>query len=176
MQPVPNGQEEQGQCLWQQFVTQELQTLEDVARAEKKQTQSASSSLSVLPSPSQGCRAQGPHAFAHPCGDWNSKTAPLTRAKCTSALVLKKSQLTGRSGSSDNSQGKEGVIQFSCVSQQGLNQNPVESLHRDHQKAWCRNQLSERCCGCLSDQAGRRARCSSALASALLLPSTARLY
>lgn len=59
VQPMPNGQEEQGQRLWQQFVTQELQTLEDVARAENKQTQSAPTLLSVLPSPCQSFRAQG---------------------------------------------------------------------------------------------------------------------
>lgn len=52
VQPVPNGQEEQGQCLWQQFVAQELQALEDVARAEKKQ--SASRLFSALPWLCQG--------------------------------------------------------------------------------------------------------------------------
>lgn len=153
MQPVPNGQEEQGQCLRQQFVTQELQTLEDVARAEKKQTQSASSLSSVLPSPCQRCRAQGIVCLCTPCSDRNSKTAPLTRAQCTSALVLKKSQLVGRSGSSDNAHRNEGILQFSCVPQQVPNQNPVESLHREHQEAWGRNQLLEQFCSCLTGQA-----------------------
>lgn len=78
VQPVPNGQEEQGQCLWQQFVAQEFQALEDVARAEKKQ--SASTLLSALPWLRQRWRAQGTRCLCMPCGGRNS----MTREKPTS--------------------------------------------------------------------------------------------
>lgn len=61
---MPDGQEEQSQCLWQQFVAQELQALEDVARVEKKQ--SASRLSFSLPCCVRDEGPRGPNALHTP--------------------------------------------------------------------------------------------------------------